>query len=486
MNNMAVASGPKKMPNFLILLFFVEMWERFSYYGMRALLVLFLTSQLLIADEGAYAIYSLFAAIGYALPVVGGFIADKFLGFRKMVFVGGIVITLGHIFLGFMAYEQSLIYTGLALVAVGTGMFKGNITNLLGACYRENDEDRNRGFTLFHVGVNLGSFLASISCGFVAHVYGWEYGFSLAGIGMALGLILFARLQHILGDAGLPNPNSPKKFAGLNISLIVFVAGILMSVMVSKMLVSAEYFANLLAYSGAVMVAIFIYIITKSSDKDKKGLFTLLILLAFFMLFLCLEMQLGSLINLFAERNIDNQIWGMTIPTAFSQGINPLSIIILGSLMSRFMKFRKKSATKKFAFGILTMAICFFILYMGCLSANEFGKVHYIYLIISISIMGLGELCVVPLVHEQATLLAPKNLKGLVMGMVMLSLAFSNLAGIVISKFMSIPKTDGQIDSLVSLEIYKAGFLKIAFFNLVLTLLFMLFYRFVNNTVKRA
>lgn len=483
MKNTAIASSPKKMPNFLKLLFFVEMWERFSYYGMRALLVLFLTSQLNLADEESYAIYSLFAAIGYSLPVLGGFLADKFLGFRNMVLIGGIIITFGHLFMGFMSFEPTLIYGGLALIAVGTGMFKGNITNLLGACYKENDPDRNKGFTLFHVGVNLGSFLASLSCGYVAHAYGWEYGFSLAGIGMAMGLALFARLQHILGDAGLPNPKSPKKFAGFNISYLVFAGAIIFSVMVSKMLLSAEYFANLLAYSGAIMVAIFVYIITKSSDKEKRGLFTLLILLAFFMLFLCLEMQLGSLINLFAARNINNQIWGFTIPTAFSQGINPLSIILLGSLMSRYMKFSKKSSTKKFMFGILTMAICFFILYMGCLSANEFGKVNYIYLLLAISFMGLGELLIVPLVHEQATLLAPKHLKGLVMGMVMLSLAFSNLAGIVISKFMSIPKIDGQIDSLVSLEIYKAGFLKIALFNLGLTLLFMLFYRFVNKVI---
>lgn len=123
-----------------------------SYYGMRALLVLFLTSQLNLVDEDAYAIYSLFAAIGYSLDVLRGFLADKLLGFRKMVLVGGSVITLGHLFMGFMSFKPTLIYNGLALIAVGTGMFKGNVANLLGACYKEDDEDRNKGFTLFHVG----------------------------------------------------------------------------------------------------------------------------------------------------------------------------------------------------------------------------------------------------------------------------------------------------------------------------------------------
>ena len=483
MENITSASGARKTPDFLKLLFFVEMWERFSYYGMRALLVLFLTSQLHLADVESYAIYSLFAAIGYSLPVLGGFLADKFLGFRNMVLIGGIIITFGHLFMGFMAYEPTLIYGGLALIAVGTGMFKGNVTNLLGACYKDNPEGRNKGFTLFHVGVNLGSFLASVSCGFVAHIYGWEYGFSLAGIGMAIGLVLFAKLQHILGDAGLPKEDAPKKIAGTNIFYIVLIGSIFLAALVSKMLVSAEYFANLLAYSGVIMVAIFFYIIAKSNDTEKRGLITLVILLVFLMLFCALEMQLGSLINLFSARNVDNHIFGFEVPASLSQAINPLSIIVLGALMSRFMSFSRKYATMKFAFGIFTMVICFFVLYLGCLDANSSGKVGYIYLLISISFMGLGELCIVPLVHEQATLLAPKNLKGLVMGMVMLSLAFSNLAGIIISKFMAVPKIAGEIDSLVSLEIYKAGFYKIYLFNLALTLLFLLFYKFVNKTI---
>lgn len=478
-------SNTRKIPNFLKLLFFVEMWERFSYYGMRALLVLFLTSQLNMADKESYAIYSLFAAIGYALPVIGGMLADKLLGFRKMVLLGSIIITLGHILLGLMQFESKLIYLGLGLIAVGAGMFKGNITNLLGACYKDSSPDeRSRGFTLFYVGVNVGAFVASIICGYCAHRFGWEYGFGIAGIGMTLGLITFMRFQYILGEAGLaPQEMKDKKIFGLSPFSVVLAICLFLSFIASKMLIASEYFANLLSYAGILMLMVFGYITSKANPKERRGLIALAILLVFLMFFFALEMQLASLINLFSERNIDKNILGFTVPASFSQAINPLSIIIFGSIFGRYLKFSKKHKTKKFMFGIFTMAICFFILYFGCLSADANGQVSYIYLIISITIMGIGELCVAPLTQEQAVLLAPKNSKGLVMGIVMLALAFSNLAGVVISQFMSVPKVNGQIDSLMSLEIYKAGFLNICLFNVGLTIIFLLFYRFINRTI---
>jgi len=487
MENIESLPRARKIPNFLKMLFFVEMWERFSYYGMRALLVLYLTSEMNLEDQESYAIYSLFAAVGYALPVLGGFLADKFMGYRHMVLIGGIVITIGHVFLGLMKTQPSLIYLGLALVAVGTGLFKGNITNLLGACYKKDDPERSRGFTLFYVGVNLGSFLASVSCGYLAHIFGWEYGFGLAGIGMAIGLLVFLKFQHILGDAGMPKKKVYKqKIFGASLFHIILVSSIILAIFVSNMLMASEFFANMLAYSGTIMLVIFAYIIAKSSDSDKRGLIVLTILTVFLMCFFALEMQLGSLINLFSKRNIDNSILGFTVPASLSQAINPMSIIIIGTIFGSYMKFSKNHTTSKFLFGIFTMVLSFFILYLGCLDANSHGKVSYTYLVLAISLMGLGELCIAPVVQEQVTLLAPKNLKGLVMGMMMLSLAFSNLAGIVISKFMSISSKDGIVDSLASLEIYKAGFLKICLFNLALTIIFLFFYRFINKTIRAS
>lgn len=477
----------EKFPSFLKLLFFVEMWERFSYYGMRALLVIFLTSQLGFEDKKAYAIYSVFAAISYMGPVLGGVLADRLLGFRNMVLIGGIIMVLGHIFMLLVELKQELIYIGLALIAIGTGMFKGNITNLLGSCYTANDPERSRGFTLFYVGVNLGSFLAAISCGFLAHLYGWSYGFGLAGVGMVIGVITFIKFEYVLAERNLaPSSNIMKKnLLGVNVIYVLFAGFILLTITASKVIMHSENFVNILALAGALIFSIFAYLIFKSPAKQKRNLIALSILIVFYTLFFALEMQLGSLINLFTQRNVVSKVLGIQIPTMVSQAINPLSIIVLGSMLGLYMRFDSKYSTAIFAFGIVTMSICFFILYIGCLNADSAGKVQYLYLLIAISFMGLGELCIGPLLQEQATLLSPKGLKGMIMGIVMLANAFANLAGVIIAKFMSIPSINGQVNSLESLAIYQEGFWNIALFNLGLVGIFLLFYRFINKIIVK-
>lgn len=474
----------RKFPQFLLLLFFVEMWERFSYYGMRSLLVLFLTSQLGFTDIKAYTTYSLFAVVCYAGPVIGGILADKLMGFRSMVLIGGIVMVAGHMSMLLVGFNSDLIYFSLSLIAVGTGMFKGNILNLLGACYRTDDSERSRGFTLFYVGINLGATLAAISCGYIAHLYGWHYGFGLAGIGMTIGLITFIIFQNILGDKGLSAYPMlmNKRMLGINIFGIVLAGCFLLALMVSKMLIFSELFTSALTFSGIIVLGVFISIIFKTSAEQRPKLVVLAILMIFQMLFFALEMQLGSLINLFTERNVANNILGITIPASVSQAINPISITILGSLFGMFSKFRKKDAAAIFAFGLFTISICFFILYTGCLNAND-GKVNYLYLIAAISIMGLGELCVAPLVQEQATLLSPKNAKGALMGMMILSLAFSNLIGMVVSNCMLVPSVNGEVNRFESLAIYQEGFLNVTISAAILSIIFLLFFKMIHKVI---
>lgn len=459
-----------KFPQFLKILCFVEMWERFSYYGMGALLVLFLTSHIGFTDEKAFTIYSLFAAIGYSLPMLGGFLADKLMGFRNMVLIGGTVITVGHACMSLVEFKPNLLYLGLSLIAVGTGVFKGNAVNLLGSCYGKDDPERSRGFTLFFVSINVGAILASILCGYVAHFFGWHYGFGLAGIGMSMGLVTFLKFQSFLGNSGLsPCPRlMDKSILGIKTFGIVLIGSFLLSLIVAEMFIYSNFFVNILVFSGIITLGIFSYIILKSSTEQRWKLIVLFILIMFSMFFYALEMQIGSLINLFTERNVINNVLGIIIPASVSQGINPLSIVVLGFLFGAYIKFKKEYATSVFTFGLLTMAICFFVLYIGCLNANSEGKVEYLYLIIAISFMGLGELCIFPLIKEQATTLAPENLRGVVMGMVMLSLAFSNLAGIIISKFISVPSVNGKINYLESLGIYKEGFLKLGILSLTI------------------
>lgn len=483
-----------KMPKFLVLLFFTEMWERFSYYGMRALLVLFLTKMLGFKDERAYAIYSLFAALGYAGPVVGGIIADKFLGFRKMVTLGGIVIALGHFLMVLIPLDDRLIYLGLALIAVGTGMFKGNITNLLGACYEKNDPERDRGFTLFYVGVNVGSVLASLACAVIADLYGWHYGFGMAGIGMLLGLATFISFQSILGDKGLP-PKSATKTTGAELICgmtpfnFVLIASILTGMFVSVMLYYSENFGAVLAVVG-VLVYLYLFSVVKGLKYEEKKNIGILMALTFFsMMFYALEMQLGSLFNLFTDRNVTREVFGYTVPTAVCQAINPFSIIILGPIVSQvFMKLGQEWSMKRFALGLLAMIACFAILYYGCLMASPEGDVAYGYLFVAICFMGFGELCIAPVIQSLYTILSPFHIRGFLMGVYMLSMSFSNLSGNLIGRFMSVdaPSNVENFDKLSSLAIYQEGFLKIMLFNAALFVLFGIMYRLLQRNVQQG
>ena len=213
-----------------------------------------------------------------------------------------------------------------------------------------------------------------------------------------------------------------------------------------------------------------------ASSEERRNLLTLCILMVFFTCFFALEMQLGSLLNLFADRNVDKTVFGWVIPSSFSQAINPFSIIVLGPfLASLFANLGSKMSLLRYCGGILTMAICFFLLYQSCFFPNSQGQVPYAYLFIAISFMGLGELCIGPAIQSYCTILAPEKWRGFLMGTVMLSASYANLAGILIAKFMSIPqKNSGDAASpFESLNIYQEGFYNIMLFNFVLIAIFV-------------
>lgn len=489
----AVKAYLDQYPSFLKLLFFVDMWERFSYYGMRSLLVLYLTSQLGFDDPKAYALYSLFAALAYAIPMLGGLVADKLVGFRNMVYIGGIILTLGHLILAFEGVGSIFVYGGLATIAVGVGFFKGNIMNLLGSCYKRDDPQRNRGFTMMYVSVNLGAALASITCSILAQKYGWSYGFGLAGIGMAMGLLTYARLnKKILGNRGdAPNPGLLQRrvFMGLKPLHLVFMGTLFLTLGCIFALKHTALFTDLLTLCGLAALSYVIFRAYQQDAEHRQRLMILGIFIFFQMCFYAFEMQLGSLMNLFADRNVDRNILGWVIPASSTQSINPTTIMLVGPFIAALMgNFGKKREAYFFSLGLFLMVLSFFILYVGCLVANDQGLIPFAFLLIAIAIMALGELFIAPLVYNFCTLLSPSPMRGLMMGALTLGLAFSNLFGNVIAKFVSVPR--GQ-DALCappteSLAIYQSGFLKFALFNLVVWAVYTMMAPFLKRRLIRA
>ena len=254
---------------------------------MRALLVLFLTSQLGFDDPEAYAIYSLFAALCYLGPIVGGYVADRYTGFRALVLLGSVILVAGHALMALSELHDQLFFTGLGMIAVGSGLFKGNIANLLGCCYEPDDPERERGFTLFYVAINLGGFIAGIACGYVAHLWGWHYGFGLAGIGMTAGLVMFLRFQYLLADHGL-KPSQPPLKGALPLKNVIhrlLWASIALSALFGYMLLHAELFAQLLSWSGILILILLGKVIYSSEPHERPGMWTLVALIIFTLFF---------------------------------------------------------------------------------------------------------------------------------------------------------------------------------------------------------
>lgn len=475
----------KSLPS-LSLLLFVECWERFSYYGMRALLVLYLTSSLGFSDPKAYAIYALFAAIGYGIPPLAGILADKLVGFQKMIIIGAVIMCLGHLFMSLTFMEDISVYIGLGLIAVGTGFFKGNVTNLLGTIYDNNSSSslaKDQGFTLFYIAINVGMGLSSLACGYFASIMGWHYGFGLAGIGMLLGLLVFLRYRYILGEHGLrPNISNKEVSNFPNLKTWMSAAGLVV------FSVFAIYFwdfsSSYFSYIGIIILLILIKVIYECNSLERSRILLLMTLVVFLVCFYALEMQLGSLINLFTERNVDRVVFGYEIPASVLQGINPFTIILVGPLILNILSSSsKRSPLPRFAIGLFLNVLCFISIYIGCITAKD-GKAEIMYLFIGIFFMSVVELFIAPLLQNLFVTLSPLRFRGFMMGIYMFGWSCSNMAAVIVSKFMSIPE-DKITNSIASMEIYREGFFTILLFNVGLFVGFILCYPLLNKLVKK-
>ena len=316
-------------------LFFAEMWERFSFYGMRALLILYMTSQLLFSDHKAYGIYATYLTLLYTTPIIGGILADKFLGNQKAILMGSVIIICGHVCLAVSELSQLLFYFGLGFITAGTGLFKSNISTLVGKLYAKNDVRKDAGYTLFYVGVNLGGFLSPIVCGLIGELYGWHYGFGLAAIGMFFGLLTFVKSKDYFETHGQP----PKAFhlrkrivANFNLQSCVYI-GIFLSVPALALLMqNYQWFDFILPVVGLCVLGYLLQISFKYQGSQRRALLTILVLMFFHTAFFSIFEQAGSSMNLFTERNVNRVLLGFEVPTTQFQALNPFFIRKLPNL----------------------------------------------------------------------------------------------------------------------------------------------------------
>lgn len=442
-----------KQPRALIVLFFTEMWERFSYYGMRALLVLYLIQQLFqnleTSKTVAYGIFAAYGSLVYASPFIGGLIADKFLGHRKAVIWGAIMMAIGHFL---MAIENEMfLYLALSFLIVGNGFFKPNMPIILSGLYEENDPRRDGGFTIYYMSVNLGAFFSPILCGIVGETYGWHYGFTIAGIGMLAGLFIFLKFGHIIdyheninaetGEktleyrplGGVPDKNSlAQKFFGLSKEIWIYSLCVLSTFGIALLVKHYEIMSYVI-FPLSLAILGFIFVIALRSEKvERDRLFVILILLLFITLFWTFFEQAGSSLTLYASENVNRNFFGSVIPASLFQSVNPMFILIFASPLSilwmQLAQRKKEPSTPiKFAMGILLLSIGFLLpglaprfLSFETIAENntmlKIAAVPAIFLVLSYMFQTLGELCLSPIGLSMVSRLAPPKIVGMVIG----------------------------------------------------------------------
>lgn len=450
---------PTKQPTSLYMLFFAEMWERFSFYGMRALLTLYLTQQLFVdlmdPEKGAKAIgiYAAYGALVYTTPFFGGLLADKLLGFRKSVIIGAVFMTIGHLV---MAIEtEFFLYIALSFLIIGNGFFKPSVSSIVGGLYGPGDPRRDGGFTIFYMGINLGAALAPIACGVIANMWGWSYGFALAGIGMIAGLIVFWRGQHKLGEVnGIP-PSMEKlqaKVMGLSREVLIWIGG-LAAVVLFALLVRYYEITHYILGPFVILVLGYILVTALRSEKvERERMFVILILLVFTTLFWTFFEQAGSSITLFTEANVDRDFFGLfNVPTTVFQSFNPMFIIILGPLfagmwLSLNKKGKEPSTPLKFALGIFQLGVGFLIMVFGVTFMTEENNVvmiPMIFVVLGYLLHTTGELCLSPVGLSMVTKLAPKKIGAMVMGAWFLSSAAAHMIGGIIATMTTNDSEEG-------------------------------------------
>ncbi|MEL6866233.1 MAG: peptide MFS transporter [Bacteroidota bacterium] len=406
-------------PKGLFYLFFAELWERFSFYGMRALLTLYMTQQLLFSDEMSFGIYAAYMSLVYITPTIGGIIADQIIGYRKAIMLGGILMALGHFFL---TIEQPLFFYGsLGLIIVGNGFFKPNISSFLGTLYEQGDTRRDSGFTIFYMGINIGGAVAPLLCAWLADLYGWHYGFMLAGFGMLLGLFYFQRglQQEVFGTEGLlPNPNYYEtKKLGLSRGAWVNIGAFLATPFFALMIYGYAYEHYLVWVVSVLLVIALVYIYRQINSTDQSRLMVTIYFTVLATLFWAIFEQAGSSLTLFASRNVEL----IGINAAQTNSINSTFIILLAIPFSWLWTFLDRNKINpnsaiKFGLGLLLLGLGFVIFALSARSANAAAQTSMSYLILGYFVLTVGELFLSPIGLAKMTELSPLKYVAFIMG----------------------------------------------------------------------
>ena len=447
-------------PKGLFLLFMAEMWERFSYYGMRALLIFYLVQHWLFTDSEASIIYGAYTALVYITPVVGGYLADRYIGQRKAVLFGAVLLTLGHFF---MAFEGdggqadpviNVFWMALALIIVGSGFLKANISVIVGQLYTRTDVRRDPAYTIFYMGINVGAATASIICGYLGQTYGWQYGFGLAGFGMLIGLIFFVLGKPLLMGKG--EPKDPAKIKGGK-EFAIYGAGIAMVLLCWAAIQYQEMVGYVLGtFGGGLVLYVLFTAVTKLHPEERDRIFAAMFLILTSIVFWALFEQAGSSLNLFTDRHVDTQ----GVNASMFQSVNAIYIVLLAPVFAFVWqtlarKGKEPSTPLKFGLAIIQVGLGFLVLVWGAESVGVNVPTPVIFIFLIYLLHTTGELCLSPVGLSAMNRLAPSHMASLIMGTWFFASATGNFAAGLIASATGAEGVGEEAGKQVVLGVYS-------------------------------
>ena len=465
-------------PRGLFVLFYAEMWERFSYYGMRALLVLYLAKFWLFTDGKSNLIYGAYTALVYITPVLGGYIADRYLGQRKAVFYGGVLLALGHLFMAVEgmhgvtdpATKQAdpainVFWLALSLIIVGSGFLKANILVIVGQLYRMTDVRRDAAYTIFYMGVNVGAAMGTILVGYLGETIGWSWGFGLAGIGMVMGLIIFTLGKPALrGNGEAPIPLSR------NFEWTLYGIGLAAVVVIWLLVQYQSVIQSLLIVSGIAMLVYTLYEAFKLPKEARERIFAILFLIALNPVFWGLFEQAGGSLSLYTDKYVDRG----GVPTSLFQSINPIYIVLFAPMFAILWQYlgrkgMEPSAPAKFGYALIQVGLSFLLFVWGADSVGPAALTPVIFVFLIYLLQTTGELCLSPVGLSAMTRLSPVHLGSFIMGAWFYMTAVGNFVAGKIGEATG--GESGAMDKTLTLAIYnKIGWVTIVIAVVVLLL----------------
>ena len=467
----SVSLNAFKQPKSFYLIFSIELWERFGFYGLQGIMAVYLVKMLGMSEADSITLFSSFSALVYGLVAIGGWLGDKVLGTKRVIVLGTIVLAVGYALVAYSGHDAAIVYFGMATIAVGNGLFKANPSSLLSTCYEKDDPRLDGAFTMYYMAINIGSFFSMLATPWLADKFGWSVAFSLSFVGMLITLVNFMFCKKWVKNYGSKPDFEPINFG----KLIATIAGIVVLIAIATWLLHNQGIARMVL--GVVALGIIIIFAKEAfamQGAARRKMIVAFILMLQAIVFFVLYQQMPTSLNFFAIRNVEHEILGLTFQPEQFQALNPFWIMVGSPILAAIYNKMgdRLPMPHKFAFGMLLCSGAFLVLPLGAKFANDAGIVSVNWLILSYALQSIGELMISGLGLAMVAQLVPQRLMGFIMGSWFLTTAGAAIIAGRVANLMAVP--ENVTDPLMSLEVYGRVFMQIGIATAVIAVLMML------------